>query len=337
MKKVLVTGGAGYIGSHTVVQLHLQGYQPVVMDNLSNSERFIIDRLEEICGRSIPFYQLDCCEADSYKIIAEQEGEFEAVIHFAAFKAVGESVNFPAKYYRNNIGSLASLIEHLAVLNTKKMVFSSSCTVYGQPERLPVTETSPIQEAESPYGATKQIGEQLINQSVESQNYQSVILRYFNPIGAHHSGRIGELPKGVPNNLIPFITQTGIGKREQLSIFGNDYSTPDGTCIRDYIHVVDLANAHIKAIEYMENHPETALDYFNVGTGKGNSVLEMVEAFNKATKLELNTLFAPRRTGDIEQIWAETSKANQVLGWTAQKDIHTALADAWRWELALRD
>jgi len=336
MKKILVTGGAGYIGSHTVVQLHKHGYTPIIIDNLSNSEAFIIDRIEKICQVKIPFYNLDCNDKNSYKTIVEKEGKIDGVIHFAAFKAVGESVKKPLKYYENNIGSLTELLNNFEVLNCDKIVFSSSCTVYGQPEKLPVTEKSPIQSATSPYGFTKQVCEQLLFDYTSQTNTQAVILRYFNPIGAHHSHLIGELPLGVPDNLIPYITQTGIGKRESLTVFGDNYNTPDGTCIRDFIHVVDLANAHLKAFEYMVDQPKISINYFNVGTGYGKSVLDVIKAFDKASGKTLKYTFGERRAGDIEKIWAETTKANEILKWKAEKTIEEAVSDAWHWELSLK-
>ncbi|MCT4665479.1 MAG: UDP-glucose 4-epimerase GalE [Flavobacteriales bacterium] len=332
MKKILVTGGAGYIGSHTVVRLFESGYSPIIMDNLSNSEPFILDRINKICGSDIPFLQLDCTQQKSYQQVVDNFGSIDGVIHFAAYKAVGESVEKPAQYYQNNIGSLSQLILNLGKMNCGKLVFSSSCTVYGQPNILPVTEKSPIQHAESPYGYTKQVGEELLLSEAKNKKFQSIALRYFNPIGAHPSGLIGELPKGIPNNLLPYITQTGAGIRKELSIFGNDYNTPDGTCIRDFIHVLDLADAHIRALEYMEEHPETSIDFFNIGTGNGNSVLEMVELFEKVSQQKLSYKIAPRRTGDIEKIWADTSIANNVLGWKAKKSIETAVKDAWNWQ-----
>lgn len=337
MKKILVTGGAGYIGSHTVVQLHKSGYYPIILDNLSNSKAFIPDRINTICGTKIPFYQLDCNEEESYKVIKETEGQIDGVIHFAAFKAVGESVQEPLKYYQNNIGSLLLLLKHFPLLSCNKIVFSSSCTVYGQPDLLPVTEESPIKQAESPYGYTKQVCEEILKDYSKSDDIQAVILRYFNPIGAHESHLIGELPIGVPDNLIPYVTQTGMGIREKLTVFGNDYNTPDGTCIRDFIHVVDLANAHIKALEYMFDYPDIYIDYFNVGTGKGHSVLEIIKAFEQASSSALNYSIGDRRSGDIEQIWAETSKVNKTLKWQAQKTMAEAVADAWAWELKLSE
>lgn len=335
MKKILVTGGAGYIGSHTVVQLHKFGFYPIILDNLSNSKAFIPKRINTICGQSIPFYQLDCNNDQSYQIIKEKEGHIDGVIHFAAYKAVGESVHEPLKYYENNIGSLITLLKHFPHLSCNKIVFSSSCTVYGQPDQLPVTELSPIKKAESPYGYTKQVCEELLKDYSSSKNIQSIILRYFNPIGAHESHLIGELPIGVPDNLIPYVTQTGAGIREKLIVFGKDYDTPDGTCIRDFIHVVDLANAHIKALDYMFDNPSVKIDHFNVGTGKGNSVLEIIKAFEKVSNHSLNYSFGDRRSGDIEQIWAETSKVNQLLNWKAEKTMLDAVNDAWSWELEL--
>lgn len=336
MKKILVTGGAGYIGSHTVVQLFEHDFMPIIMDNLSNSELFIIDRINSICGANIPFYQLDCNDKKSYDIIKSNEGTIDGVIHFAAFKAVGESVKEPIKYYENNIGSLITLLKNFPNLSCNKIVFSSSCTVYGQPDRLPVTEQSPIKHAESPYGYTKQVCEQLLNDYTLSNQIQTIILRYFNPIGAHESHLIGELPKGVPDNLVPYVTQTGGGIRKQLTVFGDDYNTPDGTCIRDFIHVVDLANAHIKALEYMFKNPEVNIDYFNVGTGTGNSVLEVIKAFEEVSHKPLNYTIGKRRSGDIEQIWAETKKVNNQLNWKAEKTMKQAIADAWAWELKLK-
>lgn len=336
MKKILVTGGAGYIGSHTVVELFAKGYQPIIMDNLCNSKAFILDRINKICGQDIPFYNLDCNDESSYQTIINTELKIDGVIHFAAYKAVGESVLKPLKYYNNNIGSLVKLLSNFKILKCNKIVFSSSCTVYGQPDKLPVTETSPIQKATSPYGYTKQVGEQLLKDSSEQKLTQAVILRYFNPIGAHTSHLIGELPLGVPDNLIPYITQTGIGIRDSLTVFGNDYNTEDGTCIRDFIHVTDLALAHIKAFQFMEDNPDTPIEYFNVGTGNGKSVLEIINAFNKASNSKLNFTYGKKREGDIEQIWAETSKANTKLNWQAEKSIEEALHDAWQWELSLK-
>ena len=336
MKKILVTGGAGYIGSHTVVQLFEHGFMPIIMDNLNNSELFIIDRINSICGRNIPFYQLDCNDEKSYDIIKSNEGNIDGVIHFAAYKAVGESVQEPLKYYENNIGSLITLLKNFPNLSCNKIVFSSSCTVYGQPDHLPVTEQSPIKQAESPYGYTKQVCEQFLKDYSQSNQIQTIILRYFNPIGAHESHLIGELPKGVPDNLVPYVTQTGNGIRKQLTVFGDDYNTPDGTCIRDFIHVVDLANAHIRALEYMFKNPKLNIDFFNIGTGTGNSVLEVIKAFEEVSHKPLNYKIGKRRSGDIEQIWAETKKVNKQLNWKAKKTMKQAIADAWAWELQLK-
>lgn len=335
-KKILVTGGAGYIGSHTVVELYNSGYQPIIIDNLCNSEAFIIDRINSICNSNIPFYKLDCNDPDTYKVISDNEGKIDGIIHFAAFKAVGESVEKPLKYYKNNVGSLVTLLENLDTISSDKIVFSSSCTVYGQPEVLPVTEESPIQKSLSPYGYTKQVCESIIEDTVKVSNSQAVVLRYFNPIGAHKSHLIGELPLGVPDNLVPYITQTGIGKRKELTVFGNDYNTTDGTCIRDYIHVTDLACAHIKALEYMFNNPSVSINHFNVGTGNGNSVLEIINAFNNASKTELNYKFGERRSGDIEKIWAKTDKAENKLKWKAERSLQEAIYDSWCWELQLK-
>lgn len=336
-KKILVTGGAGYIGSHTVVELYKNGYSPIIMDNLCNSEHFIIDRINTICNTTIPFYKLDCNDANAFKTIYDTEGKIDGIIHFAAHKAVGESVNEPLKYYKNNVGSLLNLIENLDTMSTNKIVFSSSCTVYGQPKELPVTEQSPIQKSLSPYGTTKQFCENILEDFTKAKSAQAVILRYFNPIGAHESHLIGELPLGVPDNLIPYITQTGIGKRESLTVFGNDYNTEDGTCIRDYIHVCDLANAHIKALEYMINNPTVSINHFNVGTGNGNSVLEIINTFNTVSKSKLNYRYGERRSGDIEKIWAKTDKAEFELKWKAEKSLKDAIYDSWHWELKLNE
>jgi UDP-glucose 4-epimerase len=336
MKKVLVTGGAGYIGSHTVVELINAGYEPIIIDNLSNSEEFIIEKIEQITGKKVSFYKLDCGDNSSYQTIAEKEGKIDGVIHFAAYKAVGESVEQPLKYYNNNLGSLITLLQNMSTLNCSKIVFSSSCTVYGQPDKLPVTENSPIKNAESPYGITKQMGEEILKTS-SGKTFRSIVLRYFNPIGAHPSSLIGELPKGVPNNLIPYITQTGIGIREKLSVFGDDYNTADGTCIRDYIHVIDLALAHIKALEHMDTHPDKEIDFFNIGTGKGTSVLEIINYYNDVSQTELPYIIAPRRQGDIEQIWAETQKAKDVLLWESKFSVKEALKSAWDWQQQLKN
>lgn len=338
---ILVTGGTGFIGSHTTVELQQAGYKVVIVDNLSNSKADVIDGIEKITGVRPTFEQADCCDMAAMDAIFTKYKGIKGIIHFAASKAVGESVEKPLMYYRNNINSLLNLLELMPKHNVKGIIFSSSCTVYGQPtaENLPVTENAPIQKALSPYGNTKQINEEIIQDFTHSgAPIKSIILRYFNPIGAHPSALIGELPNGVPMNLIPFITQTAIGIRKQLKIFGNDYNTPDGTCIRDYIYVVDLAKAHVKAMERVLGVEDTeAVEVFNIGTGRGVSTLEAVESFEKATGVKLNWQYAPRREGDIEKVWADSSKANNVLGWKAESKIEDALASAWKWQLKLNE
>lgn len=336
--KILVTGGTGYIGSHTTVELIQQGYEVIIADNLSNSFEWVIDRIEKITGVSPHFYHVDLTDVAATEKIFTDHSDISGVIHFAALKAVGESVNKPLLYYQNNLNSLMNILHLMEKYGCKHFVFSSSCTVYGQPSILPVKETSPILPALSPYGNTKQICEQIITSQSEVTPMQSIILRYFNPIGAHSSSLIGELPIGIPNNLIPFITQTAIGKRERLNIFGNDYNTPDGTCIRDYIHVTDLAKAHIIALEHlMTQKNKEKIEIYNLGTGNGFSVLEVVNAFEKITHVKLNYQFVPRREGDIEQIWADTTVANNKLGWKAALTIEDMVLSAWNWEKQLSE
>lgn len=338
---ILVTGGTGFIGSHTTVELQQAGYKVVIVDNLSNSKPEVVDGIEKITGVRPAFEQVDCCDLQAMDNVFTKYGDISGIIHFAASKAVGESVQKPLLYYRNNITSLLNLLELMPKHNVRGLIFSSSCTVYGQPspENLPVTEEAPIQKALSPYGNTKQINEEIIQDFIHSgAPVKSVILRYFNPIGAHPSALIGELPNGVPMNLIPFVTQTAIGLRGQLKIFGNDYNTPDGTCIRDYIYVVDLAKAHVKAMERVLDNPSTdAVEIFNIGTGKGVSTLEVVEGFEKATGVKVNWEYAPRREGDIEKVWADPAKANNVLGWKAETSLDETLSSAWKWQLKLRE
>ena len=337
---ILVTGGTGFIGSHTTVELQQAGYEVVIVDNLSNSKIEVLDGIEKITGVRPAFEKVDLQDLAATEAVFKKYPKIEGIIHFAASKAVGESVEKPLLYYRNNITSLINLLELMPRYNVKGIIFSSSCTVYGQPtkENLPVTEEAPIQKALSPYGNTKQINEEIIQDYIHSgAPIKSVILRYFNPIGAHPSANIGELPNGVPMNLIPFVTQTAIGIRKELKIFGNDYNTPDGTCIRDYIYVVDLAKAHVKAMERVLDHPETdAVEIFNIGTGRGVSTLEVVEGFEKATGVKLPWSYAPRREGDIEKVWGNVDKANKVLGWKADTPLDEVLASAWRWQKKLR-
>ena len=338
---ILVTGGTGFIGSHTTVELQQAGYRVVIVDNLSNSKAEVIDGIEKITSERPAFEQVDCCDLSALKNVFRKYPDIKGIIHFAASKAVGESVEKPLLYYRNNITSLLNLLELMPEYGVKGIIFSSSCTVYGQPskENLPVTEKAPIQQALSPYGNTKQINEEIIQDYIHSgADIKAVILRYFNPIGAHPSALIGELPNGVPMNLIPFVTQTAIGIREQLKVFGNDYDTPDGTCIRDYIYVVDLAKAHVKAMERVLDNPDTdPVEVFNIGTGTGLSTLEVVEGFEKATGVKLNWTYAPRREGDIEKVWGNVEKANKVLGWKAEANIEDVLRSAWKWQLKLRE
>ena len=339
-KTILVTGGTGFIGSHTTVELQQAGYDVVIIDNLSNSKVEVIDGIEQITGIRPAFEKVDCCDYPALEAVFAKYPNIQGIIHFAASKAVGESVEKPLLYYRNNLNSLINLLELMPKYQVKGIIFSSSCTVYGQPspENLPVTEEAPIQKALSPYGNTKQINEEIIQDYIHSgANIKSVILRYFNPIGSHPSALIGELPIGVPMNLIPFVTQTAIGVRKQLKIFGNDYNTPDGTCIRDYIYVVDLAKAHVAAMTRVLEKDTDPVEIFNIGTGRGLSTLEVVEGFEKATGVKVNWEYAPRREGDIEKVWGNVDKANKVLGWKADTPIADVLASAWKWQKKLRE
>lgn len=340
MARILVTGGTGYIGSHTVVELMQKGYDVVIVDNLSNSNVDMLDGVTSIVGQRPPFEQVDCNDAVAMQQVFEKYTDIEAVIHFAASKAVNESVEQPLKYYRNNLLSLITLLEQMQAYNVHHIVFSSSCTVYGQPseEHLPVDETAPIQMALSPYGNTKQINEEILrDQAYADANLHATILRYFNPVGAHPSAMIGELPNGVPQNLLPYVTQTAAGLRQQLKVYGNDYNTPDGSCIRDYIYVVDLAKAHVKAVERMLNgEADEQVEVFNLGTGRGLSVLELVNTFMAVNGVDVPYEIVGRREGDIEQVWAKPDKANQKLGWVADTPIEEVLKSAWQWEKKLR-
>lgn len=330
---ILVTGGLGYIGSHTVVELLSAGYPVIIVDDLSNAEPDVLTALEQLSGRKIPFYAIDCCDAPALEQVFAIHHP-QATIHFAAYKAVGESVEKPLAYYRNNLLSLINLLEAMHKYEAPRLVFSSSCTVYGEPEQSPVSETTPVQPATSPYGNSKKINEEIIRDTVAAHpSMRAVLLRYFNPIGAHPSGLIGENPHGIPQNLVPFITQTAAGMRKELSIFGNDYGTPDGTCIRDYIDVVDLAQAHVAALDRLLFSEETApLEVYNIGTGRGLSVLELVHAFERATGVTLSWRFAPRRAGDIEAIWADASLARERLGFVAETPIDETLRNAWQFQ-----
>lgn len=340
MARILVTGGTGYIGSHTVVELMQKGYDVVIVDNLSNSDQAVLDGITAIVGTCPDFVQGDCCDIAAIDALFARYHDIVGVIHFAASKAVNESVEQPLKYYRNNLMSLVNVLEAMKKYDVHNIVFSSSCTVYGQPdpEYLPVDETAPIKKALSPYGNTKQINEDIIRDEAHANAaLQATILRYFNPIGAHPSALIGELPNGVPQNLLPFVTQTAAGLRQELKVFGNDYSTPDGSCIRDYIYVVDLAKAHVKAVEHMLNgHATEQVEVFNLGTGKGLSVLEILNTFMQVTGVDVPYQIVGRREGDIEQVWAKPDKANEVLGWKADTPIEDVLLSAWEWEKKLR-
>lgn len=338
MKKILVTGGTGFIGSHTVVELQQKGYEVIVVDNLSNSYAEVVDRIEKISGVRPHFEKIDLADRELTMRFFAQHHDIDAIIHFAAYKAVGESVAEPLKYYHNNIGSLLNIMEGMRQFNIRHLVFSSSCTVYGQPEQLPVKESSPIQKAWSPYGNTKQIAEAVIADSVTAYGLNAIALRYFNPIGSHPTAFIGEFPLGVPNNLVPFITQTAMGIRRELSVFGSDYNTVDGTCIRDYIHVVDLAKAHVVAVDRMlEEKQKQPFEVFNIGTGNGYSVLEVIHSFEKVSGQKLNYKMVDRRSGDVEQVWADTTFANEELGWKAEMGLDEMMETAWRWELALKE
>lgn len=338
-KKILVTGGTGYIGSHTVVELQSAGYQVVIVDNLSNSNAEVVDGIEKISGIHPAFIELDCNDKEGLRNMFKNNEGIEGIIHFAASKAVGESVQKPLLYYRNNLVTLINLLELMPEFGVKGIVFSSSCTVYGQPDILPVTENAPIKPALSPYGNTKQINEEIIKDTIHSGvPFKSIILRYFNPIGAHPSAEIGELPNGVPQNLIPYLTQTAIGIRKELSVFGDDYDTPDGSCIRDYINVVDLAKAHVIAMDRMlGDRSEDQVEVFNLGTGRGVSVLELIAAFEKGTGVKVPHKIVGRREGDIEKVWANPEKANKVLGWTAKETVEDTLITAWNWQKKLRE
>jgi UDP-glucose 4-epimerase len=337
-KQILVTGGTGYIGSHTVVELQEKGFDVVIVDNLSNSKIEVLDNIEKITGIRPAFEKFDLSERELTDAFFQKYPNIDAIIHFAAFKAVGESVQKPLEYYRNNMGSLMNLLECMNKYKVQHMVFSSSCTVYGQPEVLPVTEQTPRKEAESPYGNTKAICEDIMRDYCQAnESVNCIALRYFNPIGAHPSALIGELPVGVPNNLVPFITQTAAGLRDVLSIFGDDYDTEDGTAVRDYINVVDLAKAHVVAINRMLNGNSKAnYEYFNVGTGSGYSVMQLVKAFIEVNKVDLKYKIVDRRAGDIEKIWADTTYGNNELGWKAEKTLEETLASAWAWEKNVR-
>ena len=337
--KILVTGGTGYIGSHTAVELINSGYEVVIVDNLSNSNKEVLNGIKAITGVMPAFIEADCSDLTAMRQLFAEHKKIKGIINFAASKAVGESIQKPLLYYRNNLLTLLNLLELMPEFNVKGIVFSSSCTVYGEPDKNPVDENCPIKKATSPYGNTKQISEEIIMDTIKSgANFKSIILRYFNPVGAHPSAEIGELPNGVPQNLIPYLTQTAIGIREELSVFGADYDTPDGSCIRDFINVVDLAKAHVIAIKRMlEDESNEKIEIFNLGTGKGVSVLELINTFEKATGVKVPHKIVGRRAGDIVKVWAEPSKANKMLGWTAIETLEDTMRSAWKWQLKLRE
>lgn len=336
MDKILVTGGLGYIGSHTVVALMDQGYEPVIIDNLSNSRLSVLDRIEEIKGKRPTFYKVEMCDQQALREVFEKEQDIKAVIHFAAFLLVDESVEQPLQYYQNNLISTLNL---LTVLRDHKagIVFSSSCTVYGNPDQLPVDENAPIKPAQSPYGNTKKIGEDILRDAAHAYQQPVISLRYFNPIGAHESALIGEFQQGAPHHLVPYITETAKGIRKELKIFGKDWNTKDGTCVRDYIHVMDIAEAHIAAVKRLSGKDKREIfEVFNLGTGTGYSVLEMVQSFQKVTQVKVPYSFAERRAGDVEAVYADTAKAKQVLGWEAKRSLDEMLLSAWKWENAIK-
>ncbi|MES2578153.1 MAG: UDP-glucose 4-epimerase GalE [Bacteroidota bacterium] len=335
--KILVTGGLGFIGSHTVVELQNEGFEVVIVDNLSNTSLSVLDGIQNITGKIPAFEKLDLREKDKVQDFFKRHHDISGVIHFAASKAVGESVENPLLYYENNINALVYILQELQQKTEANFIFSSSCTVYGQAETMPITENAPVQQPISPYGNTKKIGEEIIIDTVKVTNVNAILLRYFNPIGAHPSTEIGELPIGVPQNLVPFITQTGFGLRKELAVYGDDYPTPDGTAVRDYIHVVDLAKAHVIALQRLLNKKNTAkVETFNLGTGTGSSVLEVIHTFEKVSGKKLPYKIVGRREGDITSAYANTDKANTVLGWKAQSTLEEAMASAWKWEQKIR-
>ncbi len=336
MKKILVTGGTGFIGSHTVVELQQEGYEVIIVDNFSNSSIDVLDNITRITGIKPAFEEFDLSDRTKTADFFRRNKDIDGIIHFAAFKAVGESMEKPIEYYQNNVVSLLNILENMKVNGIRDMVFSSSCTVYGQPDELPVTEQAPIKQAWSPYGNTKQMCEEILRFTTSASPIRTIALRYFNPIGAHESALIGELPLGVPNNLVPFITQTAIGLRKVLNVFGDDYNTPDGTAIRDYIHVVDIAKAHVVAIQRMiGGKGKSDLEFFNLGTGNGFSVLEVIQSFERVSGEKLNYQIVPRRPGDVEKVWADTRFANKELGWKAELSLDEMMASAWKWEKVL--
>jgi UDP-glucose 4-epimerase len=338
MQKILVTGGLGYIGSHTVVELQNAGFEVVIIDNLSNSSMEVLTGISNISNKTPLFEKLDLRDKDDVSQFFNKYNDIKGIIHFAASKAVGESVENPLLYYENNLNTLIYLLQECKKNDIRNFIFSSSCTVYGEPDKLPINESAPVKEATSPYGNTKQISEEILKDSCKVSNLKSIALRYFNPIGAHDTAEIGELPLGIPQNLVPFITQTAAGLREQLSVFGDDYPTEDGSCVRDYIHVVDLAKAHVVALErLLKNRNSNQFETFNIGTGRGSSVLEVVNAFEKVTQQKLNYKIVDRREGDVISVYADTKKANDILCWKAEKSMEDSLLSSWNWEKKVRN
>ncbi|SNR66911.1 UDP-glucose 4-epimerase [Lutibacter agarilyticus] len=335
MKKVLVTGGLGFIGSHTVVELQNEGFEVYIIDNLSNSKIEVLDKITSITGVKPSFFNIDLRDKAAVKDFFANN-KVDGTIHFAAYKAVGESVQIPLEYYENNIGSLVYILQEMKANNLNNFIFSSSCTVYGQADELPITENAPVKPAESPYGNTKQIGEEIIKDATKISELKAIALRYFNPIGSHESAKIGELPIGVPQNLIPYVVQTAAGLRDELSVFGSDYNTPDGTAVRDYIHVVDIAKAHIVALKRLiEDNNKSQFEVFNLGTGQGNSVLEVIKSFEKVTGKKVNFKLVARREGDVTAAYADTNYANNELGWKTELSLDEALLSAWKWQETL--
>lgn len=337
VNKILVTGGAGYIGAHTVVELMNSGYETVIVDNLSRSDRTLLEGIEKITSKRVPFYEGDCNDKNFLNNVFDEVGAITAVLHFAAYKSVGESVEKPLEYYKNNVGSLLTLLEVMQEHHVSDLIFSSSCTVYGQPDVIPVDENAPFKRAESPYGATKQVCERILEDAYRI-GFRIISLRYFNPIGAHPSILMGELPIGSPNNLVPYITQTAAGVREKLTVFGNDYNTPDGSCIRDFIHVVDLADGHVKAMEFLAAGPKGAFyEVFNLGTGVGVSVLQLIDKFIRVSGVKLPYTIGPRRPGDIEKVYADPTRITHALGWKPKYTVEESLSHAWLWEKKIRN
>lgn len=336
-KKILVTGGAGYIGAHTAVELIKSGYETVIVDSLAKSDRSLLEGVEKVTGQPVIFFKGDCCDKSFLNHVFQVAGPISSVLHFAAYKSVGESVEKPLEYYQNNLGSLVALLEVMQENHVRDLIFSSSCTVYGQPDQIPVNESAPFKRAESPYGATKQVCERILEDTYPT-GFRIVSLRYFNPIGAHPSTMLGELPLGTPNNLVPYITQTAAGIRDKLIVFGADYNTPDGSCIRDFIHVVDVALAHVKAMEFLTGGPsENLYEAFNLGTGIGVSVLQLIEKFKKVTGVNIRHAVGPRRSGDVEKVYADPSKVNKALKWKTKYTLEDSLLHAWQWEKKIRN